>query len=99
MAVVITPKALQKYYQDLNYKILTLIGVNRSIGNKWRTLSGRYHGLDLPNFEVCALSKTIHFLQRKWDVNNSTKGMTETTHEAFMVEVGIYGNIFSRSQE
>ena len=33
VAVVLTSKALQKYYQDLYYKILPLIGVNRNIGN------------------------------------------------------------------
>ena len=63
VAVVLTPKALQNYYQDLYYKILPLLGVNRNIGKGWRTLPERYQGLGLPDFEVHALSKKIHFLQ------------------------------------
>ena len=38
VAVVLTPKALQKYYQDLYYKIIPLLGVNRNIGKEWRTI-------------------------------------------------------------
>ena len=63
------------------------------------TLVERYQGLGLPNFEVHALSKKIHFLQRKWDGNDSTSKMAGTTYKAFMVEVGMYGNIFSRAWE
>ena len=65
----------------------------------WRHFPERYQGFGLPNFEVYALSKRIHFLQRKWDGNDSTSKMAGTTYKAFMVEVGMYGNILSRSIE
>ena len=65
VAVVITPKACQKCYQDLYYNMLLLLGVNRNIGKEWGTLPGRYQWLGLSNFEVHDLSKTIHFLQCK----------------------------------
>ena len=71
--------------------------MNGNIGKEWRTLPERYQGLGLPNFEVHALSKNIHFLQHKRNGNDSTSKMAETTYEAFMVEVRMYGNIFSRS--
>ena len=99
VAVVITTKALQRCYQDLYYKMLTLLGINRNIGKEWRTLPERYQGLGLPDFEVHALSKMIHFLQHRWDGNKSTSKMTVATYKAFMVEVGMYGNIFSRLLE
>ena len=73
--------------------------MNSNIRKEWRTLSERYQGLYLPNLEVYPLSKMIHFLQRKRDGNVSTSKMAGTTYEAFMVEVGMYGNIFSRSWE
>ena len=38
----------------------------------------------------------MHFLQRKWDGKDSNSG---ATYEAFMVEVGTYGNMLSRSWE
>ena len=61
VAVVLTPKAFQKYYQDFHYKILPLLGVSRNIGKEWKTLPERYQGLGLPDFEVHALSKKVHF--------------------------------------
>ena len=97
MTVVLTPKELQQLYQDLCYKMLPLIGVNRRISNKWRILPERYQGVGLLNFEVHAFSKKMHFLQRKWDGKYSTSKMTSATCNAFMVDVGVHGNIFSRS--
>ena len=63
VAVVLTPKDLKRYYQDLCYKILLLLGVNRNIGRECRTLPKRYHMLGLLNFKVYALSTEVHFLQ------------------------------------
>ena len=76
--------------------MLPLLGVNRNIAKEWRTLPERYQGLGLPDFEVHSFSKKFHFLQRKWGGKRSTSEMTETTYEAFMTEVGVYGNVFSR---
>ena len=59
-AVVITPKTLQNCYEDLYYKRIPLLGLNRNIGKEWRTLPERYQGLGLPDFKVHALSKKIH---------------------------------------
>ena len=77
--VAITPKPFQKYYQDLYHKMLPLLGVNKNTGKERRTLLERYQGMGLPDFEVHALSKTIHFLQQKWDANNSTSKMDAAT--------------------
>ena len=89
VAVMLTPKVLQKYYQDLYYKLLPLLGVNRNTGKECRTIPDRYQGLGLPDFEVHALSKKVCFLQQKWDRNNSTSRLTGATYEAFMVEMGM----------
>ena len=61
VAVVLTPKTIQKYYKDLYYKMLPLLGVNRNIGKEWRTLPERYPGIGLLNFKVHALSKIFTF--------------------------------------
>lgn len=99
MAVILTAKELQKSYQDLYYKMLPLLGVNRNIDKEWRTLPERYQDLGLPDFEANAFSKKMHFLQRKWDGQDSTSKMTIATYKAFMVELGTYGNILSRSRK
>ena len=97
MAVVLAPKALQKHSQDLYYNILPLLGLNFNIGTEFRTLFERYQGLGLPVFEGHALTKQVHFLQQKWDENDSSSKITGAMYETFMVEVGMYGNMFSRS--
>ena len=73
--------------------------MTRNIGKEWRTLPERYQGLGHLDFEVHALSKEAHFLHQNWDGNNSTRKMAGATHEAFVVDVGMYSNIFSRSWE
>ena len=82
VAVVLTPKALQKYCHDLYYKILPLLGVNRNIGKEWRTIPERYQGLGLPDFEVHVLSEKVHFLQQQWDGNDSTFKITGATYKS-----------------
>ena len=62
-------------------------------------LPKRYQELGLPDFKVRAPSKKMYFLQRKWDGKDSTSKMTGAMYEAFMVEAGMYGNIFSKSWE
>ena len=76
MAVILSSKELQTSYQDLYYKMLPPLGVNSNIGKEWKTLPERYQGLGLPNFEVHAFSKDVHFLQRKWGGKDSTSKMT-----------------------
>ena len=65
MTVILTPPKLKKSYNDMNYRILPLLGVNRNIGKEWRALPKRYQGLGLPNFELYTFSKKIHFLQQQ----------------------------------
>jgi hypothetical protein len=62
-------------------------------------LPERYQGLGVSQTSRCMLSPKNHFLQRKWDGNDSTSKVAGTIYEAFIVEVGMYGNIFSRSWE
>ena len=71
--------------------------MNRNIGREWRTLPEKYQGLGLPNFEVRALSKNSYVLKRNCGGTKSTSKLAGTTYEAFMVEVEMYANIFSRS--
>ena len=76
--------------------MLPLFGVNRNIGKEWRALPERYQGLGFTNFKVHALAKKDNSLQHKSDGNDSTSKMATNTYKAFMVEVGMYSNIFSR---
>ena len=100
LAVVIAEKALQKCYQDLYYKMLPLIGVNRNIRKKRKGLCLKDHqGLGLQHFDVHTRSKKIHFLQRNWDGSDSTNKMVAPIYRAIMFEVAMNVNIFFSSWE
>ena len=61
VAVVLTPKVLQKSCQESKYKVPPLLGVNWNIGKEWRTLPERYQCSVLLDFEVHTFFKKVHF--------------------------------------
>ena len=50
--VIMLPKKMEKLMQNLYFRFLPILGVNRHITKGWRMLPERYHGLGLPNFVV-----------------------------------------------
>ena len=61
-------------------------------------LPKKYHGLGLPNFALSALGPTIHVLQCHFSFEDALGKMTRQAYEAFVVEVGAYGNTVSQLQ-
>ncbi len=57
----------------------------------------RFQGLALPNPNLDALSRKIHQLQSHWDTGSTLVRMLHQVFQVFQVEVGLGGNIFSRS--
>ena len=62
-------------------------------------LPKQFQGLGLPDFVVLALASKIFFLQCHWGFEGATAEMVMSTFETFMLEVGVYGNIFSQDYE
>jgi len=62
-------------------------------------LPERFQGLGLPDFVVLALATKIFFLQSHWGFKGATAEIVMSTFETFMLEVGMYGNIFSCDYE
>ena len=77
------------------YRLLPHLGVNRNITTPWHMLPEMYQGLGLPNFLVLSLASKVAFLQCNWDFPGSTGDSLRFNYEAFLVEVGLYGNLFS----
>ena len=95
LTVVMPPAQLNREFNDLYYRILPLLGINRHIGFDWRMLSERFGGLGLPNFVVLAFACKIYFLQSNWGFENAVAKIMLHCYESFIVDIGLYGNVFS----
>ena len=95
VAVVLEPSKLENRFQSFYYRALPLFNVNRNIKKEWRMLPPRFQGLGLPNWNVKALGAKMHFLQCTWGLNGAASNMMRHNYETFLLEVGVYGNVFS----
>ena len=95
-AAVLPPTKLDDLMQGLYYKILPLLGVNRCITKPWRMLPEKFQGLGLPNFVVDCLAAKLHFILCNWGLESTSGTMMMHAYEAFMMEVGLYGNVLSQ---
>ena len=66
---------------------------------EYRTLLERFQGLGLPDFVVLAFSCKIFFLQCHCGFKGATTRMVMSTFETFMLEVGLYGDIFTKDYQ
>jgi hypothetical protein len=96
-AVTHSLQKLEEVFQSIWYKLLPSLPVNRNITKEYRMLPLRFQGLALPNHNIDALSKKIHLLQSHWDTGSTPGRMLHQAYQVFQVEVGLGGNIFSRS--
>jgi len=94
-SAVISPKKLDALIQAVYYKALPYLGINRCITRQWRCLIAMFQGLGLPNFVVDCFAAKVYFLQTTWGFESAVSKLMMHAYEAFMVEVGLYGNIFS----
>ena len=91
-----TPGKLDKPMQSLNFQILLYLAIYWHITKEWRMLPERYQGLGLPNFVVWSLAVKISFVQRHL---GAVGQMMIQAYEAFLMEVGVYGNGFAKDFE
>jgi len=89
--------AAEDAYQSIWYKLLPLLRVNRNITKEYRMLPLRFQGLALPNPNIESLSRKIHILQTNWDTGSTIGKMLHQAYQVFQVEVGLGGNIFTKS--
>ena len=62
-------------------------------------LPERYHGLGLPNYVVHCLAVKVFFLWRHWGFDSAVGKMVAQEYEAFVMEVGMYGDVFTLDYE
>ena len=93
--VCLLPKQLDVQLRKVWYRVLPFLGVRRNIKLLWRTLLERFQGLGMPNFVVVAFAVKVFFLQCHWGFEGATADSMHWCYENFLVEVGLYGNVFS----
>ena len=99
VTMVISPQTLGDLLHKVVYKALPLLGIQRSIKKEHRMLPEYFQGLGLPNFVVPAFACKAFFLQSHWGFEGATTRMLMSTFESFILEVGLYGNIFVESYD
>lgn len=97
LAVTMSPQKLEDAIMSVYFKILPSLRVNRHITKGWRMTPARFQGLGMPNFVVWSFASKVYFLQCFWGFRDHAVGeMLHHAYEAFLMEVGLGGNIFVR---
>ena len=96
-AVVHPPKKIDTCFQSILYLALSFLGVNRCITKFWRTLPIKYQGLGLPDFVSLSCAAKVSFMLRHWGFDDAAGKAMMQAYEAFVMESGLYGDIFSQS--
>ena len=78
------------------YHCLPLLGVNRSIGQEWRTLPVEFQGLGLPDLTLEKTADSLHLLQYHWGHNTELGQALHLSFELTQIETGLQGNFLLR---
>jgi hypothetical protein len=79
------------------YKALPHLGFNRHITTEFRTLPSSFQGIGLRHWSIEKLAKDITVLLRHWKSTTTLGQAFQLLYEAFQMEVGLDGNIFTQS--
>jgi hypothetical protein len=93
VTVCMLPIKLDKSFQRVYEKALSLLGVNCKIKKEWKTLPEMYQGLALPNIPLVALSEKVSFLLGNWGFfGQAHSNALAMASDSFLVKVGLYSN-------
>lgn len=94
-----SPDELETVMGSVYFNALPFLGFNRNINKAYRTLPSDYQGIGLKNWSIEKISKDTAVLLRHWQ-SDSTLGLAlEFVYEAFLMEVGLDGNVLTRSYD
>lgn len=91
-----TPAELDKTINKVYYQALPLLGFNRNITSDYRTLPREFQGINLRQMSIEKLSKDLALLLRHWNSSSTLGQVFIFVYEAFQMEMGLDGNIFTR---
>ena len=90
------PDKLDKAINSVYFQALPFLGFNRYINAEYRTLPTQYQGINLRQWSIEKLHRDIAMLLRHWGSNSTLSHALQSAYEAFQMELGLDGNIFSR---
>ena len=90
------PEKLDEAINSVYYRALPFLGFNRNINAEFRTLPTRYQGINLRQWSIEKLHRDLAMLLRHWGTNSTLSHALQSAYEAFQMELGLDGNIFSR---
>ena len=92
--VVLTSKEFFLATKPVYFKCLPLLGVQRHIELPWRTLPESFQGIGLPNLALHSLASKLQLLQCTWGFKDATSLSLLMGYESFLMDIGMYGNLF-----
>jgi hypothetical protein len=76
---------------------LPFLGFNRCITTEFRTLPIEYQRIGMKKWSIEKLAKDITTLIQHWQTNSTLGQVLQLVYESFQMEVGLDGNIITRS--
>jgi hypothetical protein len=93
------PSDLDKTMGSVYFCALPFLGFNRCITTKFRTLPIKYQGIGMKKWSIEKLAKDITTLIRHWQTDSILGRVLQLVYESFQSEVGLDGNILTRSYQ
>jgi hypothetical protein len=93
------PHKVSKVLDRIYYRSLGRLRVNCHIRKEFRTLPKMFQGLGMFDLNVDNLGLRIHFLRQHWGIPSPIGNILRQGYEAFLMDVGLNGNIFTRDFE
>ena len=94
-----SPDELETVMGSVYFNALPFLGYNRNINKAYRTLPTDFQGIGLKNWSIEKLGKDTAVLLRHWQSGSALGCALEFVYEAFLMEVGLDGNILTRKYD
>jgi hypothetical protein len=91
------PADLDKSIGSVYFQALPFLGFNRNITTDFRTPPAEYQGINLRQWSIEKLAKDLALLLQHWQSSSTLGQAFQLVYEPFQMELGLDGNIFSRS--
>eukprot|EP00956_Cyclotella_meneghiniana_P035617 scaffold116441_cov45-Cyclotella_meneghiniana.AAC.1 len=82
---------------SIYFQALPQLGFNQHITKEFRTLPSEYQGIGLRQWSIEKLGRDLAMLLRHWGSDSTLARSFQALYEAFQMEVGVNGNVLSRS--
>ena len=90
------PTKVERVQRNIYFRSLSRLGVNQHIIETVRRMSRKYGGLNMFDLNIKCLGAKLHYLRTHWGSPTQEGRHLEQMYEAFLMDIGIGGNIFDR---